>query len=74
MATEKERLSPAVNAAFNVVNALFQKNTLLSQMWVENNTLSCCGSSGSVDLNLGLLTSVSSSAGVKGHGFGSGDA
>lgn len=73
MATEKQ-LSPAVNAAFNAVNALFQENTLLLQMWVENNILSCCESSGSIDLNLGLLTSVSSTAGVKQHGFGSGDA
>lgn len=36
VANVKERHGPAVNADFNLVNALFQKNTLLQQMWAEN--------------------------------------
>lgn len=36
MAKVKERHGPAVNTDVILVNALFQKDTLLQQMWAEN--------------------------------------
>lgn len=70
VAKVKERHSHAVEADFNLVNALFQKNTLLQQMWAENKMMSA-KSSGSGDLNSGRLNSVSNtSAQVQGRGLG----